>query len=341
MNKMTVKKIIWAVDAFEEKTELHRQAAQVLSYCQQNSSVEIEPVFVLSLSEFAFPYSAGPEWIPQAQQSAERNLRYLVSQYKISCLQEPKVLVRLTQSISEAVTILSDYAKTSGADLILVRSHGRKGLQRFFMGSFAENILTRSEVPVMVIGAQSAPSGQIKHILYPTDFRDHSKTIFRSVLDFAKQMGAKITLFHAVPEPDEPFLDFDYHARLYRLQGEYVSLQSVFKHEIQHQEKRARAWCRWAQHEGIEADYVVDSSGAPVHQLIVQAAQQSQANLIMMEAKTGSLQAAFLGSHTRKVLRAAPCPVFVFTKDYYQSHFIEPQKHVADTVSFEDKHASP
>jgi nucleotide-binding universal stress UspA family protein len=42
-------------------------------------------------------------------------------------------------------------AKENRATLIVVGSHGRRGLRRFFLGSVAEGIVRRSDIPVMVV----------------------------------------------------------------------------------------------------------------------------------------------------------------------------------------------
>ena len=43
-----------------------------------------------------------------------------------------------------------DAAKARGCDLIVVTSHGRRGLSRLLLGSQATRVLTHSEVPVLV-----------------------------------------------------------------------------------------------------------------------------------------------------------------------------------------------
>jgi nucleotide-binding universal stress UspA family protein len=43
-----------------------------------------------------------------------------------------------------------DTAKTSGCDLIVMASHGRRGLARVFLGSQAVRVLTHSPVPVLI-----------------------------------------------------------------------------------------------------------------------------------------------------------------------------------------------
>jgi nucleotide-binding universal stress UspA family protein len=45
------------------------------------------------------------------------------------------------------------------ADLVVVGSHGRRGLGRALMGSDAEQIVRHAPVPVLVVPAASAPGG--------------------------------------------------------------------------------------------------------------------------------------------------------------------------------------
>jgi len=42
-------------------------------------------------------------------------------------------------------------AKTEGADLIIMGSHGRTGLVRLMLGSVAAKVLAESPVPVLIV----------------------------------------------------------------------------------------------------------------------------------------------------------------------------------------------
>lgn len=44
-----------------------------------------------------------------------------------------------------------DAAKTSGADLIVMGSHGRHGLEKIVLGSVAQRVLSHSHLPVFVV----------------------------------------------------------------------------------------------------------------------------------------------------------------------------------------------
>jgi nucleotide-binding universal stress UspA family protein len=57
-----------------------------------------------------------------------------------------------------ACDALIEAAAARDADLIVVGSHGRRGLRRFFLGSVAECIVRRSSVPVLVARATPVPA---------------------------------------------------------------------------------------------------------------------------------------------------------------------------------------
>ena len=44
-----------------------------------------------------------------------------------------------------------DFAKESGADLIVMSTHGRSDFTRWFVGSVAHRVLTRAESPILLL----------------------------------------------------------------------------------------------------------------------------------------------------------------------------------------------
>jgi len=47
--------------------------------------------------------------------------------------------------------VISDYANESGAELVVIPSHGRHGLRRVLLGSVAERVIRHTECPVLVL----------------------------------------------------------------------------------------------------------------------------------------------------------------------------------------------
>lgn len=60
----------------------------------------------------------------------------------------------------DVVEAILDTAREVDADLVIMGTHGRKGLQRFFLGSVAEQVIRRSPVPVTTVRAHD-PGGHV------------------------------------------------------------------------------------------------------------------------------------------------------------------------------------
>ncbi len=56
----------------------------------------------------------------------------------------------------EAPKVIAEQAHSWGADLIIMGSHGRTGLQRLMMGSVAEEVFRCSDIPVLLVKEQAA-----------------------------------------------------------------------------------------------------------------------------------------------------------------------------------------
>ena len=53
-------------------------------------------------------------------------------------------------------------ARDWGADLIVLGTHGRRGVRRLLMGSDAEEVVRTATVPVLLVGAEAAAHDQTK-----------------------------------------------------------------------------------------------------------------------------------------------------------------------------------
>ncbi len=100
---------------------------------------------------------------------------------------------------------LVEYAGEVGADLIVMTSHGRSGLQRALWGSVADEMIRRTAVPVLVIhpDREEAPSATpltVDHILVPLDGSPLAESVLGPTKELAAATGARITLTHVVPD---------------------------------------------------------------------------------------------------------------------------------------------
>src|SRR5215467_4463341 len=90
-----------------------------------------------------------------------------------------------------------------GIDLVVVGTHGRRGLQRFLMGSTAEFIFRNATCPVLTVGPHVATrpyNGFVaENILFPTDLGSHAEFACSYALSFAHESRGRLTLSHIIP----------------------------------------------------------------------------------------------------------------------------------------------
>jgi nucleotide-binding universal stress UspA family protein len=95
--------------------------------------------------------------------------------------------------------VIVETADTLGCGLIVMGTHGRRGLSHFLLGSVAERVLRTSKIPVLTVRGDVAinPDG-ISRILVPHDFSDASDQAVREAATWASSLGARLTLLHIV-----------------------------------------------------------------------------------------------------------------------------------------------
>lgn len=59
--------------------------------------------------------------------------------------------VYFTTIFGDPGTMIADYAKENGAELVIISSHGRTGVSRLLLGSVAERVVRLAPCPVLVL----------------------------------------------------------------------------------------------------------------------------------------------------------------------------------------------
>lgn len=106
-------------------------------------------VHVLEVPVWGFP-DAVPVELRELEAIAQQALDDLAKKRA-----DPSVSIRTWLRSGEAWTALVEVAKAEHADLIVVGSHGRRGVGRFLLGSVAERVLRTAECPVLVVGSRT------------------------------------------------------------------------------------------------------------------------------------------------------------------------------------------
>lgn len=104
----------------------------------------------------------------------------------------------------EPPEVILDVAKGKKADLIVLGTYGRKGLNRLLMGSVTSHVIVNSGIDVLVVKKQCTEcTGIYKSILVPFDGSEFSKKALDRACKLSKVDGANIMVLYVIPRYEE------------------------------------------------------------------------------------------------------------------------------------------
>lgn len=188
---------------------------------------------------------------------------------------------------------LSRMVEDRDIDLIVLGTHGAKGIGRLLVGSVAEHVLRTSTCPVMTAGPACKSPGdplEFRKIVFATDFSEGSEQVIPHVVSLARKTGALLLILHVVKSDKVPF-SYERAMAEERDKKRLLEMMPGCGTDL---------WCK---------PLIVFGDPA---QLIVETARITEADLILM----GARRTVFAGAATHlnqgvapKVLLEAPCPV--------------------------------
>ena len=184
--------------------------------------------------------------------------------------------------------------REQNVDLIVLGTHGRTRTQKLLLGSFAEEILRRSSVPVLTIGPHvrrnTTETCTFHSVLFATDFSKPCEAAAPFAVSLAEENEAQLILLYVASKPET------------NEQGKHA-IADVMQHLDDIVPRDAKRWC----HPSPMVRYgdVADS--------IFEVAAECGADLIVLGARNA---ASHLGAATHlgraiahKVVADARCPV--------------------------------
>jgi nucleotide-binding universal stress UspA family protein len=182
-------------------------------------------------------------------------------------------------------------------DLIVMGTHGRSGVRRFFLGSIAEAMFRSAECPVLTVGPHATEQQKIPaaftRILFATDFGEASNAAARYAMSLAQEHQAHVTLLHIIAEPKTCDL---VQAR------EAASDENLLRNLVP---PEAEPWC--------VPEFLVERGDAA--EKILDVAARRKADLIVMGARK---EKGFVGASSHlpigvahEVVSEAQCPVLI------------------------------
>jgi nucleotide-binding universal stress UspA family protein len=190
------------------------------------------------------------------------------------------------------------YAAEHDTPLIVMGTHGRRGVRRLLLGSVAEEVVRRAPGPVVTVGrgaeSSGAPTGG--RLLVPIDLSGHQWRLLAHARAWAQAFDLSLTLLHVLHLDDPP--------APYPPRSETPDADTL-RARAEEALNEAAASVRDA---GLAVD-VATRSGHPAEEILA-AVDEHDASLLAVatHGRTG-LERVLMGSVAEAVIRQAPCPV--------------------------------
>ncbi len=236
--------------------------------------------------------------VSRIQQRFENRCRDALSPYSLAPNDEHLSYV-VERSGTVAPTIVQ-FAEEHEVDLIVMGTHGRRGVKRVFFGSVAEEVLRTAPCPVFTARTEAndehaSKPASVHRLVVPIDFSEVSRSALRYAARLAALYDAPLTLAHVVELPKIP--------TVYEVEFSELSADEI-EAKVQSELEK---WGHAIERDVPEVSTVVEA-GDPVPTLLDLAAAPEDLVVMATQGLSG-LKRRVLGSVAEGVLRRATGPV--------------------------------
>jgi nucleotide-binding universal stress UspA family protein len=272
-----IKRILAATD-LEECATRALEHAKTLAH---RFDAEITVVHAVPMYASAEPLPITPIYFGEEPAAEQQAASTALDQYQKTHLCAETSSAPVLEAGDPAVAILAT-SRSREADMVVMGTHARRGLERALLGSVAEQVIAASEVPVLTVRCHEPErTPRFHRIVCPVNYNSVSAKALRHATLLASAFEAELVVLHLIESADGE----DMVRELERLR-EWVGAVSM--------SVRARVLV----HRGQAAGQVIDY------------AQRHDVDLIVLGAeRKGRESKSVLGSTTHRVTRHAPCPV--------------------------------
>ncbi len=201
-----------------------------------------------------------------------------------------------------AVDGILDYAGAHGVDLLVLGTHGRRGLRRLFVGSVAAEVARRATCPVLAVRQNDPPPDKlVDAILVPLDLSDTS----RAALPFGKDLAAqyessRLHVLHVFEDLNLPPIYGD-------IQSPILAAFPEVKEKVLDEMQR---WTTEAEGPNVATTYVV-KGGRAVETILAYVEAQGIDLVVLTQHGSSGFARFLLGSVAERVMMQASVPVFL------------------------------
>jgi nucleotide-binding universal stress UspA family protein len=207
----------------------------------------------------------------------------------------------------EVTRALGDHLEQSGADLVIIATHGRGPVSRFWLGSVADQLMRQLHMPVLILraGENTPPPVELRHILITLDGSPFAEQALTGAVTLGGPYGAEYSLLMVV-EPPRPIVDPSAMVLVpVAVDGEVYSMATATGY-LETQAEPLRQ-------EGFRVrTHAICAEGAGVAATIVAQAETLGIDVVAIASHgAGGLRRLVVGSVADKVIRGSTRPTLV------------------------------
>ncbi|MEO8551304.1 MAG: universal stress protein [Kofleriaceae bacterium] len=191
---MSFRKILCPIDFSPTSDEALQVAARLAT--EHNAELVISHAWYLPPAAFAGEYTYPAGMIRDIMADSEAGLAAAVATAR--ALGAARVS-SLLDSGQPWMTLVLQVENTKDIDLVVIGTHGRSGISRFFLGSVAEMVVRHAPCSVLAVPTNGAKP--FHRVLCPIDFSTSSRRALELAVDLARTPDSSITLLHVVEPP--------------------------------------------------------------------------------------------------------------------------------------------
>ena len=200
-----------------------------------------------------------------------------------------------------AAPAIIQYCHDYDIDLIVMGTHGRRGLSRKLLGSVAEEVVRLAPCTVFTVREQidfKPLEEAVSVIEVPVDFSDHSRTALAYAKDLADTFQARLDVLHVVEERLHPAF---YNTGVMSVYDIEPDIEAKVLNELQQLVAEAEG-------PACEVQYTV-LRGHPIKEILHWTESQKSDLIVVATHGLSGLERAVLGSVAERIVREATCPV--------------------------------
>jgi nucleotide-binding universal stress UspA family protein len=203
---------------------------------------------------------------------------------------------------------IAEYCERVKPDLLVLSTHGRGALSRAWLGSVADGLVRRVDLPILLVRPEKDDRPDLsspirpQHILVPLDGSRESETILPTAEGVARLFGARLTLLSVV-RPPSPF-GYGYLPDVVQERHEQKARVETTGSYLAGVSERLAG-------KGLSAGTEVLTDSDAAGGILAFAASKGVDLIVMPTHARGGASRALLGSVADKVIRGTDVPVLV------------------------------